>query len=391
MHAARLKYFLITTFILFSTTMCRKAYEPPAIKASNHFLAIDGIINTGPFSVSTFTISRSLNLTDTVPNLPELSAQVLIKGANGSAYPLADTGAKGIYVSAPLNLNPNQKYQLSVTTSDGSKYLSDLVTPKTSPPIDSLTWEDVYDASSANDIVKIYVNSNDPSNNTHYYRWDFIETYQHHSFLQSYWYHTDNWIAPVSIPSQSTYNCWSNANSTSILLASSVALSSDIISQALIATFAKNDPKLDVKYSALVRQYPLDPEAYNYWLTVQKNSQSLGGLFDLQPSQIRGNIHGITNPTDPVLGWVSASSVQEKRLFIDNKNLPGWKSNTGYNCPIRVIPTDPLNTLVWNYPDTSYGVYYFNSGNPPTLNITYNNCLDCRYQGGTNIEPPFWQ
>ena len=57
---------------------------------------------------------------------------------------------------------------------------------------------------------------------------------------------------------------------------------------------------MDVRFSTLVRQYPLDQEAYNYWLTVQKNSQSLGGLFDLQPSQIRGNIHGVTNPNDVV-------------------------------------------------------------------------------------------
>jgi hypothetical protein len=47
--------------------------------------------------------------------------------------------------------------------------------------------------------------------------------------------------------------------------------------------------------------------------------------------------------------------------------------------------------LYWNYADTAYDVYYFNSGSPPTINIAFKNCLDCRYQGGTNIQPPFWQ
>ncbi|MEJ0083370.1 MAG: hypothetical protein WDM78_21015 [Puia sp.] len=49
------------------------------------------------------------------------------------------------YVSAPLNLDITQKYQVSVTTSEGNKYLSDLVTPKPSPPIDSVTWQDLPD------------------------------------------------------------------------------------------------------------------------------------------------------------------------------------------------------------------------------------------------------
>jgi hypothetical protein len=147
---------------------------------------------------------------------------------------------------------------------------------------------------------------------------------------------------------------------------------------------------MDVDYSILVRQYPLDLDAYKYWLTIQKNSQTLGGLFDLQPSQIKGNVRGITNPNDPVLGYVSASSISEQRLFISNNSL-GWKSNPFINCPVVIIPTDPTNTLSWNYQDTSYGVYYFNSGNPPTINIAHNECLDCRYQGGTNVKPSFWQ
>jgi hypothetical protein len=370
--------------------MCRKAYEPPAIKASNHFLAIDGVINTGVNGISTLFVSRSLNLLDTLPNIPELNAQVMIVASNGAMYPLVDTGANGTYVSAPLNLDITQKYQVSVTTIEGNKYLSDPVTSKISPPIDSVTWQDLPDPLTGSDAVKIYVNSHDPTNNTRYYRWDYVETYIHHSYYQSYWYRVGNVIAPIDDPSQSTYTCWSTDNSSNILLGTSANLGPDVISQAPIASFAHNDPKMDVRYSALVRQYALDLNAYNYWLTVQKNSQSLGGLFDLQPAQIRGNIHGVTNPTDVVLGYVSASSVQEKRLFIDNNAL-GWKSNPGVNCPIKIINTDPVNTLVWGYADTTYDVYYFNTGNPPTINITYKDCLDCRYQGGTNIQPPFWQ
>jgi hypothetical protein len=367
---------------------CRKPYDPPAIKASNHFLAVDGVINTGANSSSRFVLSRSRNLQDSVTDLPELGAQFYIQNTSGASFPLIDTGGNGIYVSAPLNLDPNQQYHVSVTTIDGNKYASDAVSPKSSPAIDSLNWELAHDASLGSDVVNIYVNSHDPANNTHYYRWDYIETWEHHSTYQSFWGLKDN-LEHGLFPSETTYYCWSTGFSTSIILGTSITLSADVISQAKIATFAKDDPRMDIKYSVLVRQYPLDFEAYNYWLNVQRNSQSLGGLFDVQPAQLNGNIHSVTNPKDPVFGYITASSVSEQRIFISNNSLPGWQSNPPINCPIKIIgPPDPNNTLYWSYPDTSFQLYYYSSG---AMVITRKECLDCRYQGGTIVAPAFWQ
>ena len=389
MRGGWLKY-LIMVIVIYMGTMCRKPYEPPEIKASNHFLAVDGFINTTPFSSTTINLSRSLNLLDSATDLPELNAQVLIVGANGVTFPLIDTGANGNYVSTFLNLDPTQKYQISVTTSDGNKYLSDLVTPKTAPPIDSLSWEVVDDPAVGTQVVNVYVNAHDPTNNTRYYRWDYLETWQHESAFETFWALINGVETPIDA-SENNHNCWSTAHSTSIILGTSIALSEDVISRARVANFVKNDPKMDIDYSILLRQYPLDADAYKYWLTVQKNSQSLGGLFDLQPSQITGNIHSVTNPNNMVFGYISASSVQEQRIFISNKNLPDWKSNLGISCPVDEVQSNPADPLIWTYYDTSKQLWYYVSGPPPTMKITNKPCLDCRYQGGTNIKPPFWQ
>jgi hypothetical protein len=385
MREGRMKYFLIAINI-FSTTMCRKPFEPPAIKASNHFLAVDGIINTGAFSSTSITLSRSLNLLDSVPSIPELNAQVQIQSSSGAIFPLADTGSNGTYVSVPLNLDPNQKYQLSVTISSGSNYLSDFVTPKTAPPIDSITYLIANNPVTGDDQLVVYINSHDLTNNTRYYRWDYTETWQHQSTYETIWGLKDGLIYPLG-PGESTFNCWSNAPSTNILLGTSIALSQDVISEVPIASFQKNDPRLDVEYSMLVRQYPLDFNAYTYWITVQKNSQQLGGLFDPQPAQIRGNMHGVTNPADPILGYITASSVQEKRIFINN---PGWISPKP-ECPMKTIPTDPSNEFIYTFADTSYALYHFISGPPPIMLLTWKSCLDCRIQGGSTTQPPFWQ
>jgi hypothetical protein len=380
-------FYILIIFLLILS--CRKPYDPTAIKGNNHFLAVDGFIQTGINVSTTFTISRSLNLNDSIPYFPELNAQVTIDGSDGSSYILQDTAGNGTYVSSQLNLDSTLNYRLAVTSQDGNKYISDFVTPKSAPPIDSLTWTLVKDPVSLQQAVMIYVSSHDSKNNTHFYRWDFLQTFKHISFLESPWGEANGLIYPYDV-NYSTHSCWTTIPSTNILVGTSIALSQDVISQALIANIGQNDPTMDIGSSFLVRQYPLTQEAYSYWLNVQKNSQSLGGLFDLQPSQIKGNFHCTTNPNIPAFGYVSASSVQEQRLYISNKSLPGWQSDPGMSCPTVAVLQDQLNLLIYNYPDTSYGPYHFEGDLIVSLIVAPKKCMDCRYQGGINIKPSFW-
>src|SRR5271156_6128265 len=148
---------VLAILIIFSVPVCRKPYEPPAIKASSHILAIDGVINMGANSSSQFVLTRSRSLLDSVTDLPELGAQVMIRSSSGAGYPLIDPANNGTYISEPLNLDPGQKYQLAVTTAEGSKYISDLVIPKLSAPSDSGNWELEEDPSFGTEVVNVYV------------------------------------------------------------------------------------------------------------------------------------------------------------------------------------------------------------------------------------------
>ena len=84
----------------------------------------------------------------------------------------------GIYKSNPLLLNSADKYRLKIITASGEQYASDFVEVRQTPAIDSITWQQQND-------VTIYANTHDPSNSTTYYRWDFIETWQYRSQLES--------------------------------------------------------------------------------------------------------------------------------------------------------------------------------------------------------------
>ncbi len=368
---------------------CRKVYNPPVLEGGNHFLNVDGFIDMRPDHSSTFQLTRSLNLSDTMPEIAVLSANVQIISSTGSSFSLVDSASSGSYTSTSLNLDPSLKYQLSVTTSDGSNYQSDFVTPKMASPIDSVTWALEFDPVINNQVVNIYLYSKDPLNNTRYYRWDYIETWIHTSFLSSHWVRVDGMEVPVD-DNHTTHTCYSSAHSNNILLGSTEALSSDVVSKMRIATFIKDDPKMDTKYSMLVRQFPLDAESYKYWLSIQKNSQSLGGLFDLQPGQVKGNMHSVTHPEEPVVGYVSASAVQEQRIFIDNDHLPGWQSNPLLPCAKTEVPQNPVNPLVWDFDQygSDYQLYYFSGAD---MVIVENICVDCRVSGGDTTKPAFWK
>ena len=261
MRKGGMKY-ILAFVVACSAAQCRKTFNPPEIRAGNHFLAVDGFINTGANAVSTFTLTRSLNLSDTIPNIPELNADVNILSSDGDSYPLTDTGAHGIYFSSSLNLDNSLSYQLSVTTSEGNKYVSDLVKPKSSPPIDSVNWELINDPVTHQQAINIYANAHDPSNSTLYYRWDYLETYEHISALETTWAESNGLIYSLGVQ-ESTHYCWTTAHSNNILLGSSVALSEDVISHALLANFSQNDPKMDYGHSILVMQYPLSADSYN--------------------------------------------------------------------------------------------------------------------------------
>src|SRR5215472_17264166 len=66
---------------------CRQSYNPPVIQAPNSYLVVDGFINTGRFTATTFNLNRTHNLNDsTTIGIPELRARFSIVGNHGDRY-----------------------------------------------------------------------------------------------------------------------------------------------------------------------------------------------------------------------------------------------------------------------------------------------------------------
>ena len=366
---------------LLSSIACRQTYLPPALQSNPGILVVEGIINCRAGDSTTFQLSRTQAIGDPIGSYtPELNARLSILGSAGDSWPLHESG-KGAYASAPLTLNPTEKYQLKIIPSNGSQSLSDTVSAHLTSPIDSLTW---YQDDSAGD-VHVRVNTHDQAGNSHYYRWYFSELWEYHSTLYSELV-LINGLINYTDSNTSTWTCWRGDNSSDILLGNSSALSQDRINQMPIAIIPRGSQKLSVRYSMLATQYVLSQPAYQYWQILQKNSQNLGSLFDPQPSQLNGNYHSLANPKEPVIGFLSASSLQQMRLFISNSQVHNWDTSH-LECTVLQSYRDPIDFHIYHYTDTLYGPYYF-SGD--VLYVTKRSCIDCRVQGGTTQRPNFW-
>jgi hypothetical protein len=142
----------------------------------------------------------------------------------------------------------------------------------------------------------------------------------------------------------------------------------------------------------LVKQVALSEEGYNYWLNLYKTTENVGGLFDPMPGQVIGNIVNVQDPSEIVVGFFSAATVQEQRIFIDKDDLPERYST--YLSPQCLIDSIMLEDLR-KYPDTKLliSTIYSQGGFPVLLGYTSteNSCIDCRTYGGGKLEKPdFW-
>jgi len=292
---------IIMLLILTNLLNCKQPYFPPVAKSNLGYLVVDGIIISGQDS-TVITLSRTRNLTDSNYAInSETGAVVNIVGTNYDVYALKEQGS-GRYVTDHLDLNNNESYQLNIVTSNGDQYVSDPVTVIQTPPIDSISW--IVD----NTGVGIFLTSHDAQNNVRYYRWDYTETWEYNTDVDSYFDWVNNQIV-LRDSNDQIYNCWSSDNSTDLLIGNSSKISQVIIYQMPIASVPAGSEKINKEYSIIVRQYAITEAEYDFLQNVKNNSEQLGGLFDPQPTEISANIHCTNNPNQKAIGFIGASTL----------------------------------------------------------------------------------
>lgn len=366
---------------------CREPYNAPLNSPPTGYLVVEGFINASA-GTTTITLTRSTRLYDSVDLVYEINADVRVEGQNNESYPLFQRTA-GVYEGSLPALNPTEKYRLHITTNKGTEYASDYSDVRSTPDIDSISWV------RSDDGVQTYINTHDAANNTKYYQWRYEETWEFHSnYLSSLVYVYNSSGTPIGVDYRdethtvdtSVYKCWKTVTSTDIRIGSSEKLSVDKIYLPLVHIDDASE-QLSQLYSINLKQYALSHEAYLFYDKIKKNTEQLGSLFDAQPSELQGNIHCITNPTETVVGFVEVSEEKQKRIFISNKQVPDW----GYIQPCTLYTID----------NNADSISKHATGLTPTIPLTFRGltiltfyaadqrCIDCTLRG-TNKKPDFW-
>jgi len=372
---------------------CKKPFFPSINGTDNNrFLVIEGFISGNDSTFIKLSRTKKVDTLKTV--FPEAGAQVTVESDDNATFPLTEIRT-GTYAAPALPIDVSHKYRLRVKTADNKEYLSDLVTVKNAPPIDSVGFKPLPAG------VQVYVNAHDDAGATKYYRWEYDETWQFHSFYNSTVSKTGERRA-----SEQIYHCYGNDHSGNVVIASTVKLGHDILYQAPITIVPANSEKIETKYSILVKQYALTPDAYIFWETLQRNTEHLGSIFDVLPSEVGSNFHCVSNPNELVIGYLSVGNASYKRIFISADQLlasysPTYpcpcKLDTAFNNPSNGHETATTQDYSSHYNDNTYTPVkelYLHPptpfGKPDAISYSITLCVDCTVRG-TTAPPPFWK
>ncbi len=366
---------------------CKEKYTSPAQSPKTGYLVVEGVVNSGP-GTTNIRLSRTTKL-DTNAIVYEKGAIVQVQGEDNSVYTLSDQG-QGQYTIGNINLNSNTKYRLSIRVSSGKQYLSDYVTVKNNPPIDSISWKRENDNG-----VQMYINTHDPQNNTLYYQWAYDETWQirsmYTSTLKYKFVPPTNYSVVYKDSTTFSYdptiiNCWQFNSSTSLLLGSTVKLTSDVV-YLPIAFIPRASIKISVVYSINVKQYAWTKEGYAFLEKMKKNTESTGSIFDAQPSELKGNFHSVSDPNEIVVGFFNICPIQEKRIFIYPADVSPWGYDAGcYEIEVENISDSIQKKSFSLYPTVVGKVSPF--GSIATFYAAPPECVDCTLKG-TNKKPSY--
>jgi hypothetical protein len=372
---------------------CIEPYALEGVESDPDFLVVDGFIDATNLA-ATVKLSRAIGLDDDSFYPAIRNARVAIESESGNEILLQQVDLTqnpgydtGTYLAYDIPINMAERYRLKIELNNGAgkQYLSDYITIEKAAPIESVEWD------TAGDDVRILVNTVETNENSRFYRWRYDETWEYNAPFYSAYYMDAEREMIFRPNNEQIYICYREVPSFEILIGSSQNLNSNVIRNYPLKLVPRNSIKLSRTYSINIKQYGLTEDAYTYWLNLYKTTESTGGLFDPMPGQIFGNIKSVTDPTEMVIGYFSASTVEEKRIFINRAELPPEFFN--YRHPFCEIDTILNENLSFVAPGSTfyYAIYDLTGREIIGYSISSLSCLDCRrFGGGATTKPDYW-
>ena len=369
---------LVVVVLLTLSYSCKYPFEAELAHGNSGILVVDGYIDVGPAAVTTITLSRSTPLNEEAQFIAEQGAGVSIEDEDNNSFSLVEI-SPGRYQSSTLNLLQTKSYRLKIL-SQGKVYVSEFIEPIVTPGIDSITWKQTDGG------VEINVSTHDPENNTKYYQWNYDEVWERTAPYYSYFKVEGGKLKPRSAPEISELKtCWVYRTGADLNIESSEKYPSDVIPKNPVLFIPKFDERLFVRYSISVRQHALSREAFTFYEAMKKNG-SLGTFSDSMPSELPGNLSCLES-TEPVVGYIGVYTTRTQRIEIWESELTEDWITPPY-CEEEKMTIQTFESKSGRYTPTTAALEI---GSPDTLTWAVQTpCADCRFDGGTNLKPSFW-
>ena len=376
---------LILILLSLFISACVYDYDPNISRYEN-LLVVDGQLTNlpGPYTVK---LSRSYDyktlFADKVTN-----AEVKIMDKTGLEVVLEET-TDGIYstIDTAFRGEIGHSYKLQIML-DNEIFETPYTPLQAAIPIDSVYWK--YSDDKNHKGVQILIDTHDPKNNTHYYGWDYEETWEFHVPYKNYEEHPDWEI------------CYKTARNKRLKIASTAQRNTDIVEKKSLQFIGEQTNRLYYRYTILAKQYALSESSYKYFSDLAKQNYSQGSLFDPIPGALSGNLKNVDSGV-AALGYFLIAGASEQRIFIDRSELPknyypitgfAYCQNYSYNFSAKVS----YEELIKTYPEIDSLIHYdgykiYKEESIPNYGYIYNIsipvCYNCTLNG-SNILPSFW-
>ena len=166
---------------------------------------------------------------------------------------------------------------------------------------------------------RISVKAKDPAGEKNYYRWSFKGTFSIDSDPQRFSFLTLNrqgtLLYAVNAPKVCCSQCWYTFDFDDIVLLDDRLIDgNDFELETILVPL--DGFLFDQNFHIEIQQTSLTFEAYQFFQSIQAQTEAVGSIFDSTPAISRSNISNINDPNELVLGYFHASAVSSSSRFL---------------------------------------------------------------------------
>lgn len=242
----------------------------------------------------------------TVWLVDEIGEMSLFRETKPGQYRLSQAAFEGKTYFVRVQFGNGKVYESrpeSVPAYSGTDATSYDFSRKKVPDIDGIISDKTF--------VNIYVNSQSPTEQEPFIKWEVEEVFV---------------IVPTTVPGgmgRINPSCYvtQNADPQNIVIVNRSEFAADRIENLLVAT-RMIDQSFHTRHYFNVYHSAISREAFDYWKKVDILANNVGSIFDTPPAEIKGNMFNVNRPDELVLGYFQVVNETLNRFYLLEGDLP---------------------------------------------------------------------